>query len=407
MDARLERQLAEIKAAGDPLSLADLTHRPIPPEKNAATYLRQAEPEVTAIDNEIGQWNDKEKIPEFWNYLGGERRPMPEKMHKDMKAIYAAHPKLIVLLQKAVECPDYDAHLDYSVPPEQLVTQLLAVVQNARGTARVFAYRTRLLVIDGDRDEAVRMALATFRLARHLDRSPLLVSYLVALAIRGMAVEEANLALQAGPVSKEVRQALDGELAIQERMAGYAWTIKSDRAYGLDEFRSFSLRNFWLYNRGRWNRQESEYLEVMKAFLALPNNPQPYHAIRSQIGRAYANILAGSGTFAQQIFPALQATNDAVMRVQATMQCLRVLNALQNRVAAGSDKIPAITELGLPATTITDPFNGEHLHIKKLPQGWVVYSVGSNERDDGGNLDMHDMANCDFGVGPPEAAAKK
>ena len=67
-------------------------------------------------------------------------------------------------------------------------------------------------------------------------------------------------------------------------------------------------------------------------------------------------------------------------------------------------KVPAITELGLPAATITDPFNGEHLHIKKLPQGWVVYSVGSNERDDGGNLNLNDMANCDFGVGPPVAA---
>ena len=34
---------------------------------------------------------------------------MPEKMHKAMKAIYAAHPKAIGLLQQAVECPDYDA----------------------------------------------------------------------------------------------------------------------------------------------------------------------------------------------------------------------------------------------------------------------------------------------------------
>jgi hypothetical protein len=100
----------------------------------------------------------------------------------------------------------------------------------------------------------------------------------------------------------------------------------------------------------------------------------------------------------------MDAAYHAVMRVQATMQCLRVLNALQTRAAAGSDKIPAITDLGLPAATITDPFNGEHLHIKKLPRGWVVYSVGSNERDDGGNLDVNDMANCDFGVGPPEAA---
>ncbi len=37
-DTRLERQLAAIRAAGDPLSLAELARKPIPPEKNAATY---------------------------------------------------------------------------------------------------------------------------------------------------------------------------------------------------------------------------------------------------------------------------------------------------------------------------------------------------------------------------------
>ena len=45
-DTRLERQLAEIRAAGDPLTLADLARPPIPPEKNAATYLRRAEADV-------------------------------------------------------------------------------------------------------------------------------------------------------------------------------------------------------------------------------------------------------------------------------------------------------------------------------------------------------------------------
>ncbi len=50
-DTRLERQLAEIRAAGDPISLTDLARKPIPPEKNAATFLRQAEAGVDAMHN--------------------------------------------------------------------------------------------------------------------------------------------------------------------------------------------------------------------------------------------------------------------------------------------------------------------------------------------------------------------
>ena len=81
-----------------------------------------------------------------------------------------------------------------------------------------------------------------------------------------------------------------------------------------------------------------------------------------------------------------------------------MLNALQTHVPAGSKEVPKLSELGLPAETTTDPFNGEPLHVKKLPQGWLVYSVGRNFKDDGGKLD--DSVNGDVGVGPPTAEKK-
>ena len=52
----------------------------------------------------------------------------------------------------------------------------------------------------------------------------------------------------------------------------------------------------------------------------------------------------------------------------------------------------------------TDPYTGESLHVKKTPQGWLVYSVGRNLKDDGGKVE--DPTNGDVGVGPPPAAAK-
>jgi hypothetical protein len=75
---------------------------------------------------------------------------------------------------------------------------------------------------------------------------------------------------------------------------------------------------------------------------------------------------------------------------------LRVLNALQAHVPTGGDRIPSLDSLGLPAGATIDPFNGERLHVKKSPQGWIVYSVGSNGVDDGGTFDKA----ADIGVGP-------
>ena len=50
----------------------------------------------------------------------------------------------------------------------------------------------------------------------------------------------------------------------------------------------------------------------------------------------------------------------------------------------------------LPVEAITDPYNGEPLHLKKLPEGWLIYAVGANLLDDGGDLENKK----DWGLGP-------
>ncbi len=57
---------------------------------------------------------------------------------------------------------------------------------------------------------------------------------------------------------------------------------------------------------------------------------------------------------------------------------------------------PSLSDLGLPAAVTTDPFDGQPLRTKQLPEGWIVYSVGGNLVDDGGKLD----GKTDIGAGP-------
>ncbi len=392
-DARLEKQLEAIRTAGDPLTLADLARKPIPPEQNAAKYLRRVEVDRAAMEKELKpywEWADKHD----------ENALMPADIQRSVKAVFDAHPRVIPLLQKAAACPEYDEQLDYSVPANSFLgTQLLPLVRKCKGAARLLQIESQLLALEGNPSEAVRSALAIFRLARHFDRNPTIISYLVAMAVRGTATDSADMALQTGPVSHEVRKSLDAELAVQEGMAGYTWALKSERAFGLDSFRTLPLRNLWFFSRGLWNQQESAYLDAMDAYVALTYDRGPYEQTEHIISRIYARIPVRSGTFAQLVFPAMKATHEAVIRTRAQIRCLRVLNAIQVRVPAGSKEVPKLSELGLPAEATTDPFNGEPLHVKRLPQGWLVYSVGSNLVDDGGKLD--DKLS-DIGVGPPK-----
>ena len=47
-----------------------------------------------------------------------------------------------------------------------------------------------------------------------------------AITIRGIAIDSANLVLQTGPISKELRDTLDAQLAVQERIDEYIQALR-------------------------------------------------------------------------------------------------------------------------------------------------------------------------------------
>jgi hypothetical protein len=388
-DTRLERQLAAIRAAGDPLTLADLARPAVPPEDNAATYLRRAEADIAAIAKEMRHAHYASQCPGF--ILSPEDQ-------KTIKAALAAYPNAFPLLERAAACPDWNAELDYTLPTDDFMKEFLVLTNKSRAAAMILRYRADLLVAEGNCDDAVRTALLTFRLARHFDRNPLLVGYLVALAVRGMAIESANEALQTGPVSKEVREALDAELAIQERMDGSPAALKSERAFMLQYSQSKGAipnRDLWFVGRGVANTWESDCLDLFPSCIAMAGAGASYREVQQVLAIKQSPM-------ARALCSSLEPAFRSVARTRARIRSLRVLDALQARVPAESNEPPKLSELHLPAETTVDPFNGEPLHVKKTPQGWLVYSVGPNLRDDGGILE--DYRDGDVGVGPPPVA---
>jgi hypothetical protein len=267
----------------------------------------------------------------------------------------------------------------------------------------VLRARALLLASRGDVDGAVRASLAMLRLARLYDRNPTLVSYLVGIAVRGIAIGAANQAVQTGPISPRLRAELEADLAGEERMEGYRWAIQSERAVGRDFFATLPGRNFWLGGRAIWNARESEYLGLMDEFLALTEDRRSYRESQKAIRRIYADIVnTQTGVFAMQVFPAVEAVHEAQVRNRALARSLRVLNAIQAREPWPDGAAPELSELGLPAEATIDPYTGDPLHVKRLPQGWMVYSVGKDFTDDGGKLDDY----SDVGLGPLPPPAK-
>jgi len=378
---QLEKRLAALREAGEPVALKDLAQPPIPPETNAAVFLDRARADMRAIEKELQG---------FYQNEGYENVRLDAAEQKKLQGLFEAYPKVIPLLEQAAACPDYDSELDYTVNPNQFIESTLEYSRRNRAPARILRVWATLEAAQDRRDEALRSVLTLYRLTRHFDRDPMFVNYLLAVACRGVANDLGNRILQAGPVSKDVREALEAELARHDKMEGYGWALRSERACGLSCYATFPGANNWVM-AAHWNRSRLAYLAMIEQELALAD--QTYAEWRRRSGRT----APPRDTMVALVWPAVQATRSATERTRAEIRALRVLNAIQARVPPGSKDVPRLTELGLPPEATTDPFNGEPLRIKRLPEGWLIYSVGSNLQDDGGEkLD----GLSDAGIGP-------
>jgi len=72
---------------------------------------------------------------------------------------------------------------------------------------------------------------------------------------------------------------------------------------------------------------------------------------------------------------------------EADLRASQVLIALGLRDDPEKLPKPDLSDLGLPKETTTDPFSGRPLIVKKVDGSWLVYPVGENLMDDGGDLE--------------------
>ncbi len=382
--SRLEKHLAAIRAAGEPVTLADLKRPLPPPEQNAATYLSRAQEAEKAFD--------KETDP----VLRSEPARPDEEQLKTVRAGLAAYPGIIPLLQQAAACPDCNLDLPYDANPSEFIDSLLKSPQWFRNSASILSWQARLLQHDGKLDDAMRTCLTSFRLSRQLQREPpLLISYLVVIACRAVAVGDANAILRAGPISNAVRAELEKELALIEDLPGLGQVLKNERALSISHFGPV-ISVGW-FNRGIANAWECSYLDTCNEQIVLV--PRPY--TEAMAAAAKKTTPTRFDVFSFLGLPAILKVRVAWHRMQAQTRCLRIMNAMQQK-DVWKDSEVNLSSLGLPAEATTDPYDGSGIKLKKVKGEWIIYCVGPNLKDDGGNFESNIDVN-DVGLGPSAA----
>ena len=168
--------------------------------------------------------------------------------------------------------------------------------------------------------------------------------------------------------------------------------------------RDFPAIGFWL-TRGFTNDLMSRLLDLYDRYLEDASRPYAEVVSRNEHGlRARSGTESATEPWSRcssRRWPSSANRRSASVRCPVRSACSTPFKPARHR----QRPVPKLTDLGLPAEATIDPFNGEPLHVKKLPEGWMVYSVGNNRVDDGGTLD----GKTDIGAGPlrPEVSPTK
>lgn len=381
---RLEARLNAIRQAGDPISLADLAAKSIPPETNADVILEDVAAEVEAVQKGLMAIFPKTGRPDG---------PPTAEAQSRVEALFRDHPRVIPRLLEAAGRTDYQHDYDVSLPTTEFMTQALGTIHQKRSANRTLAAWSTLLTARGRCDESIATSIAGLKLSRLWNRDPLLVGYLVAVATARISMVEADRALRIGPVSDESRRALDAELARLDDLEGYRHALRTERAYSLTTCRELSRQIIWprgwLLNNlmlmfADFYDEQLQRSEIPFAKLAPLGPPTST--------RAYWHPLK---MLVDLLDPALHGARKAADTQRAAVRVLRVLIALR-ALPVDAPAPTDLASLGLPAEATIDPFTERPLIVKKRPDGWLVYSVGPDLKDDGATF----IEAKDIGFGP-------
>jgi hypothetical protein len=381
--------LDTIRAAGDPVSILDWKMEEVPPAQNALTYLDRAEKDAKSLTEGFAPlWDKMFQKSENGDY---EEAVYPtEEVQKTIASGFAAHPEVMILLEKAANCPGYSEDFlkgcrdKETIATGEVLDALMESMQQRRMFGRIlYLWRFSMLFPEKRYDECVEDEILLLKLCRHAEKDPVLIGFLVNCAIRGQALVMINNALQAGPVSEELHRAVEDEVAKINMRRDFLHTLKTERAFAMDSFREMQS---WLWlSRVMLNREIISILDAFDWYVGRTN--EKLSESDSSTFKEISSTPPSSGRiFEEASVRGLQAAEKAVRRIEVQTRVLRVVNALVRREKPDEMPLADLSDLGLPKEVTTDPYSGKPLIVKKVDDGWLVYSVGENQKNDGGQI---------------------
>jgi hypothetical protein len=306
---------------------------------------------------------------------------------------------------------------------DDFVGTLLPHLEHVRNVANLLTYDAWMRAQDGQPEGAWESSQAILNCARSLGDEPLLISVLVRLAVRQLALQAMERTLAQGHLSDAAlarRQkllqdegsqplllvGLRGERAGLDRLMANIeqGKVSQDRlgAFGgkpdlLQPFRDFFTGNTLRHNHAFAVRFLTEAIEIAKQ--PLHRQDAPLKELEATLGEAPP--LAGL------VLPACLKVRMAFQRCQAQVRCALTAVAVERYQLAHHNWPKRLADLrpALLEKIPTDPYDGKPLRYRRLADGVVVYSIGPDRVDNGGVIDrvngVHEGSDLGFRLWDP------
>ncbi|MCG3147296.1 MAG: hypothetical protein PCFJNLEI_00735 [Verrucomicrobiae bacterium] len=403
----VEAKLNAISAQGLPVTLAELNqwYPTPPPGENAATLYSNAWANIAQPSA-----NAREALPMPVGQASGPKRG--EALSPETKAATAAYlagnKHALELLHQAVAGAPCRYPIDlrnwFSSDPDHFYDHLTALRQAAKLLELESIYR----VNDGDLPAAVKSLTALLTLAQSLDNEPGNIACLVQAEARRRAVDGIEYLASRTQFSSGQVEEFASELSEADRIEVLVHAVISQRCIGCEAFAT----------------DPCIYMEIVQNLthvtrLSRSQLPLPYsiaYTIYSVAGllavdqlvflkkcETYLDRIQSSSSqvielgrweqlpsynyFTRLLISDLNQMTTRFLDTQARLRIARTALAIERRRGGNADVPKGLNELvpDILNAIPNDTFTNQPLRYKELAKGYVVYSVGEDGKDDGGD----------------------
>lgn len=379
----IQKTLAEIHAAGFPTNLLQLEQQyypNIPTDENSAPFFKNA-------FNLVHTPNNEKVLPDYQSAKSAAFFATTN-VAKITQLLASNRDGLEILRQSppATNCR-YPINLRFGM------NTLLPHLNPLRESSHLLALDAVVWTRNGDLPGAIDDLNAMFRLCHSLDNEPFLICQLMRENMETLVVTCLGYVLNSAQLTDAQLVQLSQAFREVGRSTGMGRAMAADLCAGIDAFQTGFGSASTAYNLFRMtglpDRDLDFYVQTMSENLRLTSTPFPekldaartidLHTAQTTSNHIYSfsTLLLTSSTSAS----VKEGTTIARLNIIQTVLAIeRYRLANQNRLPEKpSELVPSF----LPAE-LMDPFDGKPLRYKKLAKGYMVYSIGKDQRDDGG-----------------------